>query len=399
MSEEVKSISTSNNPNKSNVNKNNSKKQKNKQKQKQKQKANKNVQLSAASLELTEPCPMVDIGANLLDTMFQGVYHGSTKHSPDLPVVLKRAKQAHVQHIIITAGSLEEGLAALTLAESDPGFLKSTVGVHPTRCDLFEQVTDIENEEGSQNKRTEGSESVSERYLNQLIDLAVDGKNRGLVVAIGECGLDYARTQFCAKETQLTYFKQHFKLTEATGLPMFLHCRDAQDDMLAILTHNRSRFSGGVVHSFDGTYEEAKSFLDLGLYIGLNGCSLRTPESIEVVKKLPSDRILIETDAPWCEIRPSHPGYSYINSKWPTVKNSKYNPDNPDNQDEKELHEVSEEKAADSRDSLVSPICVKSRYEPCHLLQVLEVIAAVRGVDKYVLAREVRDNTSNLFRV
>ncbi|KLU80965.1 hypothetical protein MAPG_00061 [Magnaporthiopsis poae ATCC 64411] len=71
--------------------------------------------------------------------------------------------------------------------------------------------------------------------------------------------------------------------------------------------------AGGVVHSFTGTAEEARELTtDLGLYVGVNGCSFKTAENCDVVRGLPLDRLMIETDGPWCEIRPSHEGWKYL---------------------------------------------------------------------------------------
>lgn len=113
-------------------------------------------------------------------------------------------------------------------------------------------------------------------------------------------------------------------LFKSTNLPLFLHCRNAAKDLYNILKkHTELK---GVVHSFDGTAEEAKLFIDLGLYIGLNGCSLKTKENLQVVASLPKEKILLETDSPWCEIRQTHAGYGFI---------SKENKSTPSNKKEK----------------------------------------------------------------
>ena len=113
------------------------------------------------------------------------------------------------------------------------------------------------------------------------------------------------------------YFELQLQLCQETKLPLFLHCRAAGKEMLEILQrHNDLIEAKGVIHSFDGTLEEAQNFIELGYFIGINGCSLKTEENLKVVKELPLSHLLIETDAPWCEIRPTHASSKYISTKF-----------------------------------------------------------------------------------
>ncbi|KAJ7551825.1 hypothetical protein O6H91_06G030500 [Diphasiastrum complanatum] len=165
---------------------------------------------------------LIDIGANLSDGMFRGVYHGKQYHVADLGAVLARAWDAGVNRIIVTGGSLQESKEALEIAETD-GRLFCTVGVHPTRCHEFEKSGD------------------EDKHLQALLELAREGAAKGKIVAIGECGLDYDRLQFCPAETQRRYFEKQFHLAEVTGLPMFLHMRAASNDFLDIMERNKQR--------------------------------------------------------------------------------------------------------------------------------------------------------------
>ncbi|KAI2805715.1 TatD DNase [Blomia tropicalis] len=268
---------------------------------------------------------LIDIGANLTDPMFQGIYNGKQSHVPDLKIVIQRAIQNGLDKIIITGGNLDDSRKALELANTDPIFWSKD--------------------------------------------------NPKKVVAIGEFGLDYDRLNFCPKDVQLRNFNLQFDLAEKTKLPLFLHCRNAASDLLDILNKNRDRFSTGVVHSFDGTYEEAKSFLDLGLYIGLNGCSLRSSENLDVVAKLPIDRLMIETDSPWCEIRASHASAKHVRTRFDSVKKEKWT----------EIKQV------------------KSRNEPSNIVQVLEVIINImktqmehEDLEKFI-SDSIYNNTMKVF--
>lgn len=110
----------------------------------------------------------------------------------------------------------------------------------------------------------------------------------------------------CPKEPQLKYFASQLRLSTSLHLPLFLHSRAASADFFSLLSPHLPFLPGGLVHSFTGTLEEMQELVAAGLYIGINGCSLKTDENLAVVKEVPLDRLMLETDGPWCEIRPSH---------------------------------------------------------------------------------------------
>jgi TatD DNase family protein len=292
-----------------------------------------------------------DIGLNLLDDMFRGKYRGNQKHPDDLNHVLERAKAHGVHRSIVTGTSLIDSIEALQFCRNHVGYdLFCTAGVHPTRCNEFH-----------------GKES---EVIEKLSALIIDGQRDGRIVAIGECGLDYDRLQFCSKEQQLVGFNLQLDIAENFNLPLFLHNRNTNNDFIDIVRMNRHKLKrGGAVHSFDGSFEDMKSLIDMGLYIGINGCSLRTEESLNVVSQIPSEFLLVETDAPWCGIKPTHPSHQYIQTLFPTKKAEKY--------------EVG--------------YLVKDRNEPCTIVQVLEVLAAVRNEDPHTLSEQIYRNTCQLF--
>jgi len=293
----------------------------------------------------------IDIGANLTDSMYSGEYNGSSKHVPDLESVLDRAREGGVVKMMVTGGNLEESRKAIELAKEHID-LFATVGCHPTRCNEFD-------------------ENGPDEYFNNLLKLI--NENTDQVVAVGEFGLDYDRTKFCTPEVQKKYFEKQLDLCQATQLPLFLHCRAAAQDFVHILSENIEKVSsGGVVHSFDGTAEERDRILDLGFYIGINGCSLKTEENLQVMSGIPVDKLMIETDCPWCDIRPSHAGHKFVKTKfenYPAVDKKKWK----------------------------QGVIVKGRNEPHNIRQVLEIIAAVKEENTEELAERIFENTEKVF--
>ena len=281
----------------------------------------------------------IDAGANLLDSMYQGTYHGKPRHEPDLDLVLKRSYNSGVHKIIGLAGTTRESEELLALIKQldkedfdERVLVFGTVGIHPTRCgeEFAEKITDESDETISQ--WTPKSEQQQEQIMQKLITIANDGKTSGDVVAIGECGLDYARLQFCPKDIQQIGLKAQLEVAIETKLPLYLHNRESGEDLYSILLDYKERLTfdnnylgiRGIVHSFDESIEIANQFLSSGLFIGINGCSLKTSENLDTVKDLPLESIILETDCPWCDIRPTHAGHSFIKTNYPTKKEKQY---------------------------------------------------------------------------
>ncbi|XP_021892423.1 putative deoxyribonuclease TATDN1 isoform X2 [Carica papaya] len=293
----------------------------------------------------------IDIAVNFTDGMFKGIYNGKQHHVPDIATVLNRAWSAGVDRIIGDWWVL--GRIKGSSSHCRNRWLFCTVGVHPTRCKEFEENGD------------------PEKHFQALLSLAKEGIQKGKVVAIGECGLDYDRLHFCPADIQKKYFEKQFDLAYATKLPMFLHMRAAAGDFCEILERNKDRFGAGVTHSFTGSTEDREKLLSFhNLYIGVNGCSLKTAENLDVVRGIPVERMMIETDSPYCEIKNTHAGISYVKSTWPSKKKEKYDQES----------------------------IVKGRNEPCLVRQVLEVVAGCKGInDINQLSKTLYHNTCRVF--
>ena len=207
---------------------------------------------------------LIDIGANLTHESFDR----------DRDDVLRRARDAGVSRLIVTGTSVTESVRALELAEAHPGQLFSTAGVHPHNASGFD--------------------AHSGDALAGLLA-------REQAVAVGECGLDFYR-DFSPRDAQRHAFREQLEIAADARLPVFLHQRDAHDELVQLLRPVRDRLCGGVAHCFTGTAQQARDYLDMGLYIGITGwlCDERRGSDLRnAVRHLPLDRVMIETDAPY----------------------------------------------------------------------------------------------------
>ena len=260
------------------------------------------------------PHRLIDIGANLTHDSFDA----------DRDAVMQRARDAGIVKMIITGASDEGNVDAAALAEAHPEFLYATAGVHPHHAKDY------------------GPSSA-----DRIRELAA----RGAVVAVGECGLDYFRN-FSPREDQLTAFQSQLDIAAETGLPVFLHQRDAHDDFVEVLDPMLPKISRAVAHCFTGEHESLREYLAMGLWIGVTGwiCDERRGQHLhDIVPVIPDDRLLIETDAPYLLPR------------------------------------------------TLTPKPKSRRNEPAFLTEVLRVVAEARGQSEEHVARVTTENAIRFF--
>ena len=229
---------------------------------------------------------LIDIGINLMNPSY----------NRDREEVVKAAAAAGVSPLVITGSgersSLDAALYASAYSAQNEGALCTTAGVHPHEA------------------KNCGNGTID--FLRELVRgksdrMSADGATGGhavdhaVVKAIGECGLDYNR-DFSPRDVQRQWFEKQLELAAELSLPLFLHERDASADFSLILERYIKAVPAAVVHCFTGIGEELDHYLSLGCYIGITGwiCDERRGSHLrELVKNIPADRLLLETDGPY----------------------------------------------------------------------------------------------------
>jgi TatD DNase family protein len=209
---------------------------------------------------------VIDIGANLTHSSF----------TEDLGEVVSRARKAGVTSIVITGTTAGESREAAAIAERFD--LYSTAGIHPHHAKDFKNT-------------------------DELKSIAAHPR----VVAIGECGLDFNRN-YSPHPAQEECFTAQIELGLSLKKPLFLHSRDAHPRFSQIISSFKPQKA--VAHCFTGERAELRAYLDLGLYIGITGwiCDERRGKHLlELVREIPRDRLLLETDSPYLTPRDMKP--------------------------------------------------------------------------------------------
>jgi TatD DNase family protein len=223
---------------------------------------------------------MIDIGVNIQHDFFL----------QDIEDTIEQSKQAGVEGMVCIASDLEESQFLQTLCLEHPS-LWPTFGCHPHQAKSWH--------------------SNSANELTQMIK-----HNRP--IALGETGLDFNRN-YSTPDEQRYAFQEQIELSLQHNLPLYLHERDAHEEMVALLRAIGGEQITGVIHCFTGSIEQLENYLALGLHIGVTGwvCDERRGLSLQqAVPHIPLDRLLLETDAPYLlprNIRPrpkkNHPKY------------------------------------------------------------------------------------------
>ena len=206
----------------------------------------------------------------------------------DRSEVIMRAKEAGVGMVFLPAIDVKTSEAVLKLSHEYPGYAYPMIGLHPeeVKADWKEQLKKIE--------------AILDEHLT-----AVDGLNgikyKSDYIAIGEIGLDFYWSREFEKE-QLEAFEKQVEWSCETGLPLMIHCRKAQNEMLHILRKWKDKLPGGVFHCFTGNQQEAKELLEYDNFVlGIGGVSTFKSSHLreDLPAAVPLERIVLETDSPY----------------------------------------------------------------------------------------------------
>ncbi len=235
------------------------------------------------------PEPADTPGPDLIDTHCHLTYEGL---GDQVDAVLDRARRAGVRRCITVGTDVADSRAVLDVSGRHDN-VWAVVGVHAH----------------------EAGKTSSETW-SDLASLLEPAGTAPRPVAVGETGLDY-HYDFSDRPSQRDGFVEQIALAERCDLPLVIHCREAVDDALLILDDHRTRDARGVFHCFTGTPDEAATIVQAGWYLSLSGIVTfkNAAELRDAARLVPLDRLLLETDAPFCSpepirhVRPNEPAH------------------------------------------------------------------------------------------
>jgi TatD DNase family protein len=217
--------------------------------------------------------PRYDEGNTTMLLIDTHCHFNHEKFADDIPQAIQRAQEAGVGQMIVVGFDMDGSEAAVRMSEEYPGVLYAVIGVHPHDSKDWNEA--------------------SEARLRVLSD-------HPHVVAIGEIGLDY-HYDFSPRDAQERAFRAQMKLARDVGLPVVIHCREAYEDTLQILSEEGADETGGVMHCWAGTVHEADKTIALGLALGFGGTlTFKNADEVrDAAQRVPLESLLVETDAPF----------------------------------------------------------------------------------------------------
>ncbi|MBI2453989.1 MAG: TatD family hydrolase [Parcubacteria group bacterium] len=259
-------------------------------------------------------------------------------YQDDVDEVIKRSLAAGIW-LVNVGTQLDTSRDAIALAEKHPEGVYATVGLHPIHTDKsFHDKQELGEEGGEFTSRGEVFNYEAYKQLAQ----------HPKVVAIGECGLDYYRSAEFRKKQEGVFVSQ-IELAQEVKKPLMIHCRQAFDDLLNVLRDNRHKLQTvpGIIHFFSGDVLHATKLLDMGFYFTFGGVVTFSRDYDEIVKTVPLNHIMLETDAPYVTPAP-HRG---------------------------------------------------KRNEPSYLPEIAKKLAEIKGVDLEEIAHHTTENAMNIFKI
>lgn len=202
-----------------------------------------------------------------------------TEELPSLDSVLKECEQQQITHMLCVATNIEDFSDLLNISRKYKN-ISISAGIHP-------------------NETNETDKNKEEKYSTEYDELLEQARNNE-VIAIGETGLDYYRTE--ENQTwQHDRFIHHIDIAKKLNKPLIIHARNSADDTINILKNHAAGHISGIMHCFTEDWEIAKKALDLGFYISISGIvTFKNAAQVQdVAKKVPIDKLLIETDCPY----------------------------------------------------------------------------------------------------
>lgn len=332
---------------------------------------------------------LMDIGLNLIDKQFQGVYHGKKIHPCDIKTVIHKMLENDVSRCMLTSSSIQDYHDNAKICQDYKDLIPNigyTVGIHP--CSSAEMM---DGNDLDMSKFT-----VLENIWKDLLK----SKNPHFL-AFGEFGLDYDRLEYAPKTTQKMVFEKQLEIISKLTIHLdhqppvfFLHMRSCDDDLLTTLDkytfHNDQKF---IVHSYTDSLKLMEEILNRkNFFISFNNCSLRTEEGLQNLKACPLDKLFLETDAPWCGIRRTHPSYPLLAEALEETKDTlPYKQLGYTVLKKKKIPLWFEQNGLDKVEYLIG-----DRHEPCELWKIFLLASKLKNCTYEEIVDKVWDNCQSV---